>query len=391
MEKEKVLIIATVSGFAAQFEMNNIHILQSLGYEVHYAANFYNPHYGKDNQRLEGTGIICHQVDFARSPFCIKENGKAYRQLKKLMKECTFGIIHCHTPVGGALGRIVAKKYRKDGTKVLYTAHGFHFFQGAPLWNWLLYFPIEWLLAKDIDVLITINEEDYRRAKKYLAAKNRSIEKVQGVGIDIEEYQTYKLDKGKKRKELGILPDQYLLISIGELTKRKNHQIVIKALGLIKKECREKKIKYLICGEGPERKRLERLIRKEGLEEVVLLSGYRMDTKELLKISDCFLFPSKQEGLPVALMEAMAVGVPVVCSNIRGNKDLVLKGKWLVEQSPKAYKEAIIEVMKEKQGYTTLSASCDRKAVEKEYRRIYMQVKKDRELWQRKEKKIQHI
>ncbi len=187
------------------------------------------------------------------------------------------------------------------------------------------------------------------------------------------------------------MPDQYLLISIGELTKRKNHQIVIKALGLIKKECREKKIKYLICGEGPERKRLERLIRKEGLEEVVLLSGYRMDTKELLKISDCFLFPSKQEGLPVALMEAMAVGVPVVCSNIRGNKDLVLKGKWLVEQSPKAYKEAIIEVMKEKQGYTTLSASCDRKAVEKEYRRIYMQVKKDRELWQRKEKKIQHI
>ena len=198
MEKEKVLIIATVSGFAAQFEMNNIHILQSLGYEVHYAANFYNPHYGKDNQRLEGTGIICHQVDFARSPFCIKENGKAYRQLKKLMKECTFGIIHCHTPVGGALGRIVGRKYRKDGTKVLYTAHGFHFFQGAPLWNWLLYFPIEWLLAKDTDVLITINEEDYRRAKKYLAAKNRSIEKVQGVGIDIEEYQTLNSFSGKK-------------------------------------------------------------------------------------------------------------------------------------------------------------------------------------------------
>ena len=389
MEKDKALIIATVSGFAAQFEMNNIHILQSLGYEVHYAANFHNPHYGKDNRRLNGTGIICHQVDFARSPFCIRENGKAYMQLKKLMREHTFGIIHCHTPVGGALGRIAARKYRKNGTKVLYTAHGFHFFQGAPIWNWLLYFPIEWMLARDTDVLITINEEDYNRAKKYLVVKNRRVEKVQGVGIDIEEYQTYQLDKEEKRKELGILSDQYLLISIGELTKRKNHQIVIKALALIKRGCRKKKIKYLICGEGPERKRLERLIKKEGLEDIVLLSGYRTDAKELLKISDCFLFPSRQEGLPVALMEAMAVGIPVVCSRIRGNKDLLSQGKWLVEQSPKAYKKAIIEVMKgEQKGYTALSASCDRKAVEKEYRRIYVQAKKDRELWQRKEKQI---
>ena len=82
----KALLVTHVSGFVPQFEMNNVRILQKMGYEVHYASNFNNPSYGYDNSRLEGTGIICHQVDFERSPFKLK-NAAAYRQLKKLMEE----------------------------------------------------------------------------------------------------------------------------------------------------------------------------------------------------------------------------------------------------------------------------------------------------------------
>lgn len=320
---KKALIITTVSGFVPQFEMNNVRILQEMGYEVHYASNFRNPHYGKDNQRLEGTGIVCHQVDFVRSPFRIIRNVKAYAQLKRLIQENEFQMVHCHTPMGGVLARLAARKYRQKGTKVLYTAHGFHFYKGASVINWLCYYPVEWLLARWTDVLITINEEDYERAKKFSLPKTGRVEKVNGVGIDITSYQNMQVNREKKRRELGIAAEDYLLVSVGELTKRKNHQIVIKALAVMREACMQKRIRYLICGEGPKRDYLEKLVQENGLQEIVLMPGYRMDVKEILAVADCFVFPSRQEGLPVALMEALAAGLPCVCSDVRGNRDLV--------------------------------------------------------------------
>ena len=146
---KKALIVTTVSGFVPQFEMNNVHMLQKMGYEVHYASNFKNPHYGTDNHRLDGTNIVCHQVDFVRSPYQIKQNLLAYRQLKKVIEENEFQLVHCHTPMGGALARLAgSRKQKKQTLRMLYTAHGFHFFDGAPYINWLLYYPIERWLAR---------------------------------------------------------------------------------------------------------------------------------------------------------------------------------------------------------------------------------------------------
>ena len=139
---KKVLLVTHVSGFVPQFEMNNVRSLQKLGYEVHYATNYNNVSYGTDNHRLDNTGIVRHQVDFARSPFDIKAHKIACRQLKDLMEAEEFSLLHCHTPVGAALARIVACKYRKKGLKVIYTAHGFHFYKGAPLKYWLMFYPV---------------------------------------------------------------------------------------------------------------------------------------------------------------------------------------------------------------------------------------------------------
>ena len=321
--KKRALLITTVSGFVPQFEMNNVHILESMGYEIHYAANFQMPSYGTDNSRLENTNIKCHQIDFCRKPFK-KNNIKAYIQLKNLIKQESFDLIHCHTPMGGALGRLAA---RKSTTKaVIYTAHGFHFFKGAPLINWFIYYPVEWLLARYTSQLICINHEDFLRAKRFPCHR---VDYVPGVGIDIDLINHSILCPDnviRKRRSLGIPDGKKVLLSVGELIPRKNHAAVIQALKLLN----NRNICYVICGHGILKEELCALANKLDIMEQVYFLGYRNDILELYQIADLFLLPSFQEGLSVALMEAMAIGVPVIGSDIRGNRDLLGSGKGIL-------------------------------------------------------------
>ncbi|RJW37272.1 glycosyltransferase family 1 protein [Clostridiales bacterium TF09-2AC] len=314
--KKKALLVTTVSGFVPQFEMNNVHILESMGYEIHYAANFHMPSYGVDNKRLEGTRIECHQIDFCRNPFN-KKNIKAYIQLTNLMEQENFSLIHCHTPMGGALGRLAARKAAVQ--TVIYTAHGFHFYKGAPLINWLIYYPAERMLARYTHQLICINQEDYLRARKFSC---RSVNYVSGVGIDIEHIKRSKLSKDyltQKRRSLGIPDEKTILLSVGELIPRKNHATVIQALKLLD----NRKLCYVICGHGILEDELKALAKRLDVMEQVYFLGYRNDILELYQLADLFLLPSFQEGLSVALMEAMASGIPVIGSDIRGNRDLL--------------------------------------------------------------------
>lgn len=324
---KRALIITTVSGFVPQFEMNNVKILQKLGYEVHYAANYKMPVYGSDNHRLDNTGIIRHQVDFTRSPYKFKNNIKAYKQLLKLMKIIRYDLVHCHTPMGGVLGRLAAKS--TNTIPVVYTAHGFHFYRGAPLANWLLYYPVEKYLAKYTNTLITINNEDYNIAKGFRMRLNGTVEFVNGIGINTEISYNNKVSNSDKRQELNIKDGTFILTSVGELTTRKNHEVVLKSISQIKNI----NLVYLICGVGKLEKHLKKIVNKYKIEEKVLFTGYRKDIHEILKITDCFIFPSLQEGLSVALLEAMSMGLPVICSKIRGNIDLVdnNKGGYLIK------------------------------------------------------------
>ena len=316
---KKALFVATVGIFFG-FERNDMKILQEMGYEIHCAANFS----GSVLNDFQEEKVVRHQVDFARSPWS-RINITAYRELKNLMESIHFDLVHCHTPMGGVLARLASKKYRKNGTKIIYTAHGFHFFKGAPLRNWLLYFPVEWILAHWTDVLITINKEDYRLAKRFMKAGK--VEYIPGVGIDMKKLSDIQIGRDEMRQTLGAEQDDYILLSVGELSKRKNMSIVIKALGQLKNP----RLKYYICGTGSEEKPLKELIRQYGLDDQVHLLGFRSDIKDLLKASDLFVFPSLQEGLPVALMEAIAARTPVICSDIRGNTDLIMEKDLLFD------------------------------------------------------------
>lgn len=319
---KKVLILASVASMIDQFNMDNIKILQGLDYQVEVACNFKEGN-STSEKRIEmfKKELIERNINFYEIPFprkILKLNNlvMSYKEVKLLFRNNKYDIVHCHSPIGGVIARVAVNRLKDSYTKVIYTAHGFHFYKGSPLKNWLLYFPIEKYCAKLTDCLITINKEDYQRAvKNKFLAKN--IVYVPGIGVNTKKYGEMNISKLNKRKELG-LNEEIVLISVGELNSNKNHKVIIEAISQI-----EAPIRYLICGKGKNEKFLKELVKKKNLENKVNFLGYRSDTEELLSISDIFCFPSYREGLSVALMEAMASGLPIICSNIRGNIDLI--------------------------------------------------------------------
>lgn len=321
---KKILFVTHNGRFLVQFELNDIRILQEMGYEVHCATNFKGESMRADaEQTLKEHGVVCHQIEIERSPAKLKSNFAAYSQLKKLMEAEKFDGVHCHTPMGGVIGRLAANA---TGTKpILYTAHGFHFYKGCPLKNTLIYKTAETFLACYTDAQITINQEDFAAAQKFPLRGKAYY--VPGIGVDVQKIASIQVDKTAKRKELGLPQDAFVFISVGELNENKNHAAVIRAFA----RANIPNSYYLICGAGKlEESHLE-LAEKLGVTNQVKLLGFRTDVSEILRACDCFVFPSFREGLSVSLMEAMAARLPCIASRIRGNVDLLEKSRYLFD------------------------------------------------------------
>lgn len=317
----KILYILNVANKVNNFSYSSMIAAQKHGLEFHIAGNWA---YGSEQERIadeEKYGIRIHQVDFIRAPYHPK-NEKAYKQLKEIVEREQIDAIHCNTPIGGLIGRIVGKKCKVK--KVIYQVHGFHFYKGAPKLNWLIYYPIEKWLARYTDALITINHEDFEFAKKKMKLRNNGkVYYVPGVGIDIVNCENKAEIRQRKRMELGLCDDNISLISMGDLVERKNYSVSIRAIA----EAKNDKLHYFICGEGTEEAKLKKLAVSLGVDNQIHFIGFRTDINELLAASDIFLFTTKQEGLPRSMMEAMASGLPCVVSRIRGNVDLIEEGK----------------------------------------------------------------
>lgn len=323
---KKVLIVASVISFIEWFNKENVAFLKNeLNCEVHIACNF---DYMDDTdiertklyiEKLKSDGVVLHNIHFVRSPLNFK-NLKAYKQLKRIVNENNFDLIHCHTPAASVFTRMAAKKARKKGSVVMYTCHGFHFHNASSKKNWLIYYPIEKHLAKNTDYIVTINKEDFNRAKTF---KCKNVRYIPGVGVGLERIKNCQIDKESYKESVGVPKDKIMLLSIGELIERKNHQVIIKALGKLQ----NKDIYYVICGKGPLKEKLYRLAVKNGIADRVLFLGFRKDIPELCNAADISAFPSKIEGLGLAGIEAMAAGVPLVSSNVHGILDYVIDGK----------------------------------------------------------------
>lgn len=323
---KKALIYTSVASMVEQFMQDNIRLLQNMGYQVEVACNFEEGNTIDDEkilnfkESLTEKGVTYHQLPIPRDLKSLGKMKAAYNLSKRLFQETHYDLIHFHSPIGAAIGRFAARQTRKKGTKIIYTAHGFHFFSGAPIFNWALFYPLEYLMSMYTDTLITINKEDYQRAQNLLT---KDVRYTPGVGIDTEKLgHSDLIDASSKRQDLGVLDSEVLLLSVGELNPNKNHKELIQQLPKIAAP-----FKYIICGQGHLEDELKALCTELNIADKVTFLGYRTDVPEIMQVSDVFLFPSKREGLSVALMEAMATGLPCLVSDIRGNTDLIDQNK----------------------------------------------------------------
>lgn len=329
----KVLMTASVASMIDQFNMSNICFLHRQGYQVYVACNFLEgntcspEHIRQFRRLLDHMQIVCCQWDCPRDIHPMRRCVKAYRQLRLLLEVNDFTWIHCQSPIGGALSRMAAG--RAD-IPVIYTAHGFHFYRGAPVKNWLLFYPVEKLLSYRTDVLITVNKEDYRFAERYFRAGHPVY--TPGIGVDTKKFRMYqdRLWQGESvqgsrawfRKKYRIPDGAAVLLSVGELNAGKNHRLVIAALQKLQRQ----NVCYVICGQGELQQELQMYADRLGVGRFVRIAGFVEQLPYIYQNADIFVFPSVREGMPVALMEAMASGLPCVVSDIRGCRELI-RGK----------------------------------------------------------------
>lgn len=311
---KKVLFVAHVESHILHFHIPYLKLFHETGYEVHVATN---------GESMIPYCDVKHNLPFQKSPLKTA-NFIAYKNLKNILNIEKFDIIHCHTPVGGVIARL-ANRFSKNYkyTKMIYTAHGFHFYQGAPLINWIIYYPIEWWLSRYVDVLITINMEDFNSAKNFKTKKLGSIQLVNGVGIDNSKFDFPfgKEDRLKYRNKLGLEPSDFIMIFPAELNKNKNQIFLINCME--KLVLKKKNIKLLLPGQDLLNEKLQNLVYEKKLEKNVLFLGYRNDIPILLKISDLAVSSSKREGLPLNLIEASYCKLPILSSNCRGNREFL--------------------------------------------------------------------
>lgn len=312
---KKILYVTTISNTINAFLVPHINHLISQGYKVDCAAS---KHRELDNELIKND-VEFFDIPFSRNPLDIN-NIKAFRKLINIQKEHQYDIVHVHTPIAAMYGRLLKLKF--PNLKTIYTAHGFHFYKGAPKKNWIIYYTIEKIMSKFTDTIITINEEDYNQALKF---NIKNTYKVNGVGIDLSKYNPKLYNKIDVRKELGLIESDFVILMIAEVNRNKNHIQMIKSIEILKKKGIE--VKVICAGIGPLLENIKEEIRKRNLDENIFMLGYRNDIPKLITACDIGILLSYREGLPRNIMELMAYGKPVIGTNIRGIRDLIKNGE----------------------------------------------------------------
>lgn len=347
---KKALMLAPMGSVHRRFNKTNIEILQTLGYQVELVANFqdgegpevYNQSYVNE---CNANGVVTHCIPFERHSLigCLK----CMPQVLQLLKSRHYDIVHAHTETGGFILRLA--RGVKGNSRFFYTPHGMSFWKGSSLKSQLIYRPLERWICSGMDKNLGMNKEEVDMLMKW---NSMTATYVHGIGLDLDRFHKKGRSKIDVRSEFAVGEEDKLIVSVGELDNNKNHILVIKALTLLK----AKNYKYIICGVGPNEEKLKRFVDETGLSDKVVLAGYRSDISDILNAADLFVFPSFHEGLPVSILEAMACGLPILCSNIRGNVDIIRDGDNGFLFSPDDYSTLALSIERLLKDYSLAQA-----------------------------------
>lgn len=345
----KKILITSTELMMIHFLVPHVNFLLKNGYDVDIVCS----EVGGKFAELESCfvrKISIRKVELYRSP--IKgRNFHGLWQLRKIINDGNYDLIWTNEPVMGVMTRLAAKKARKNGCKVVYVAHGFHFYNGAPLKNWIFFYPIEKIMSRYADTIVVINKEDYYRAQEKFWMKN--VEYIAGIGLDTYKFSDCSVMRNEKRKELGFNEEDFVMLSIGELAERKNQIVAVKALA----ELQDTSIFYVLVGTGELENQYRSIAENAGLKDNIIFLGYRRDTAELCKMADVFVHPSKREGLGIAPLEAMASGLPLISTYVNGMRDYTEDGvtgySFTNPDDVEAMKKAVVK-MKDNEEYRKL-------------------------------------
>lgn len=353
MYKNKVLFVASVAGHLNGFHRPYFKWLHDQGYEVHVACNgeFSDIHVAK-----------VWNVDFQRSPLSLS-HFNSFFQLKKIINENEYSLITCHTPMASVLSRLSSITARKNGTQLLYTAHGFHFFKGGSTWSWLSYYPVEVALSYVTDAIICINQEDFDIiSEKGSSSTNYYL--IPGIGVDSSRFGPVSDEqKIAARNILNLDKDDFVMIYAAEFIERKNHRLLIDALQILSSKIDS--FTVFFAGKGVLLDEVKKYVTSCGLDKHVRFLGFVTDIENYYQVSDVALSSSRQEGLGINLVEAMMCGTPVIATVDRGHRTVVdhrVNGILFPQDDPKALADAIFEMYKDDELRLKMSEEAIKKA-----------------------------
>lgn len=313
---KKILYVTTISNTINAFLVPHIEHLIKLGYSVHIGCNILS----EIDSRLIEYGVKVYNIEFSRNPMNIN-NLRCIKKIREIQEKEKYDVVHVHTPNASFITRLAL---RKEKVKIIYTCHGFHFYKGAPIVNWFLYYPLERIAGRWTDTLITINNEDFKVSKNLKLREYGNRFLMNGVGIEEEKYESKYFDRDLFREKLGVKKNEFMILILAELNKNKNHKQIISALKYMRNI---EKIKVICAGNGPLKENLHRKIKKLGLSENIKLIGFRDDIKELLSATDCVALFSKREGLGKCLLEGMINNKILLATDTRGPRTLIKDGE----------------------------------------------------------------
>lgn len=353
---KKALVVANLAGFAF-FLTNDFEILKSNGYEIVFMADGTKTDWTETRKKLETLNIsFVNVIINSKKPFC-KDNYKAYKFIKKFINNERFDLIHCHTPISGMLVRLASKKARKKGAKVIYTTHGLSYHSDSSFKTKFIYSRFESFLSKYSDAIITINHEDYCEVKKM---KCKNVFLLPGVGLKCDKFFNLSVDIDNYKKSLDIPLDHFLIVSVGEISTRKNHIAIIKGIELLEEKS---KITYVVCGGGIDNSYKQSIIDYAKKVNVNLrMVGFRKDAAKIMYCSDIGAIPSIREGLGMSGLESLALGKPIIGSNVQGIKDYLIDGVTGYSFKPFDYNKIAECIQKfiymSKEEYVIMSKNC---------------------------------